>query len=169
MSMLKISIKSSLFHLLYVVFLKDLFSNLFISYTPFLSVLSYLIHLQIIICMQMILNFSYNSLLLTLHTITIFLNLLCLMSTINWMSSNFLSLNPSKTEFLLVGLPQQLSKLSNPMIHLSNNVTLSAVHSTRNLRVIFDNNLTFSEHISTVSKSCFYHIRDLRRIRNSLL
>ena len=46
------------------------------------------------------------------------------------MSSNFLSLNPSKTEFLLVG--PQLSKLSNPMIHLPNNVTLNchlAVHS----------------------------------------
>ena len=36
----------------------------------------------------------------------------------NCMSSNFLSLNPSKTEFLLVGLPQQLSELSNPIIHL---------------------------------------------------
>jgi len=27
----------------------------------------------------------------------------------NWMPSNFLSLNPSKTEFLIFGLPQQLS------------------------------------------------------------
>ena len=84
------------------------------------------------------------------------------------MSSNFLSLNPSKTEFLLVGLPQQLSKLSNPIIHLPNNVTLSPVYSARNLGVIFDSNLTFSQHISAVSKSCFYHIRDLRRIRNTI-
>ena len=84
------------------------------------------------------------------------------------MSSIFLSLNPSKTEFLLVGLPQQLSKLSNPIIHLPNNVTLSPVYSARNLGVIFDSNLTFSQHISTVSKSCFYHIRDLTRIRNTI-
>ena len=84
------------------------------------------------------------------------------------MSSNFLSLNPSKTEFLLIGLPQQLSKLSNPIIHLPNNVTLSPVHSARNLGVIFDSNLTFSQHISAVSKSCFFHIRDLRRIRNTI-
>ena len=86
----------------------------------------------------------------------------------DWMSSNFLSLNPSKTEFLLIGLPQQLSKLSNPIIHLPNNVTLSPVNSARNLGVIFDSNLTFSQHISAVSKSCFYHIRDLRRIRNTI-
>ena len=70
----------------------------------------------------------------------------------NWMSSNFLSLNPSKTEFLLVGLHQQLSKLSNPIIHLPNNVTLLPVYSARNLGVIFDSNLTFSQHISAVSK-----------------
>jgi len=35
----------------------------------------------------------------------------------NWMSSNFLSLNPSKTKFLIFGLPQ-LSKLNNPTIHV---------------------------------------------------
>jgi hypothetical protein len=73
------------------------------------------------------------------------------------------------TEFLLVGLPQQLSKLSNPLIHLPNNVILCPVHSASvpNLGVVFDSNLTFSHHISAVSKSCFYHIRDLRHIRNT--
>ena len=86
----------------------------------------------------------------------------------NWMSSNFLSLNPSKTEFLIIGLPQQLSKLNSPVIHLPNNVTLSPVTSARNLGVIFDNNLTFSQHISAISKSCFLNIRDLRRIRNTI-
>lgn len=86
----------------------------------------------------------------------------------NWMSSNFLSLNPSKTEFLLLGLPQQLAKLTNPTISLPNNITVSPVKSARNLGVIFDSNLTFSQHISAISKSCFYHIRDLRRIRNTI-
>ena len=33
-------------------------------------------------------------------------------SSINdWMSANFLSLNPDKTEFLLIGHPEQLSEL----------------------------------------------------------
>ena len=86
----------------------------------------------------------------------------------DWMSANFLSLNPSKTEFLLIGLPQQLKKINNPKIHLPNGVVLSPVTSARNLGVIFDNNITFSQHISSVSKSCFYHIRDLRRIRNTI-
>jgi len=71
---------------------------------------------------------------------------------------NFLSLNPSKTEFLIFGLPQQLSKLNNPTIHLPNNVILSPVDSARNLGVIFEKNLSFAQHISSISKSCFLNI-----------
>ena len=33
--------------------------------------------------------------------------------------------------------------------------------------VIFDGDLTLLHHISAVSKSCLYHIRDLRRVRNA--
>jgi Reverse transcriptase (RNA-dependent DNA polymerase) len=86
----------------------------------------------------------------------------------DWMSSNFLSLNPSKTEFLLIGLLQQLKKIDNPIIHLPNGVVLSPFTSACNLGVIFGTDVTFSQHFSSVSKSCFYHIRDLRRIRNTI-
>jgi len=83
------------------------------------------------------------------------------------MSSNVLSLNPSKTEFLIFGLPQ-LSKLNNPTIHPPNNVILSPVDSGRNLGVIFEKNLSFAQHISAISKPCFLNIRDLRRICNTI-
>ena len=40
----------------------------------------------------------------------------------SWMSSNYLTLNPSKTESLLIGLPQQTSKIINPsLLSLSHN------------------------------------------------
>jgi hypothetical protein len=77
----------------------------------------------------------------------------------NWMSSDFLSLNPFKSEFFLVDLPQQLSKLSTPIIHLPTNIALSPLHFGISLGAIFDSNLTFYEHNSVVSKSCFYYIR----------
>jgi hypothetical protein len=55
-----------------MMFLKDLFTDLFSSsYTSLHSVLSYLVHLQIVISMGMILNFSYHSLQLTLQTISL--------------------------------------------------------------------------------------------------
>ena len=64
----------------------------------------------------------------------------------NWISSYFLSLNPSKTEFLVIGLPKQLEKLYHPTIHLRNDVILSPVDSARNLGIIFDSNITQSDH-----------------------
>ena len=56
------------------------------------------------------------------------------------------SLNSSKTEFLPIGLSKQLAKI--------NNSSLNTTHSARNLGFIFDEHLTFSGHISTVSNSC---------------
>jgi hypothetical protein len=85
-----------------------------------------------------------------------------------WMSANLLSLNQSKTEFLLIGLPKQLSKVSDAALLMPSNVTITPSDSARNLGIIFDSSLTMSDHISSVTKSCFLSIRDLRRIRNTL-
>jgi len=56
----------------------------------------------------------------------------------NRTSSNFLSVNPSKSEFLIFGLPQQLSKVSDAILHKPSNVTINPSDSARNLGVIFD-------------------------------
>ena len=85
-----------------------------------------------------------------------------------WMSSNLLSLNQSKTDFLLVGLPAQLPQISNPSLLMPSNAIITPTSSPRNLGIIFDSTLSLSDHISSVSKSCFLSIRDLRRIRNTL-
>jgi len=74
-----------------------------------------------------------------------------------WMSANLLTLNISKTEFLLTGLKQQLAKISS--------CSLDTVHSARNLGFILDEHLSFSDQISALSKSCYSHIRQLRCIR----
>ena len=65
-----------------------------------------------------------------------------------------LLLNSSKTEFLLIGLSKQLAKINNSL--------LNTTHSARNLGFIFDEPLTFSDQISSVFKSCYFHIRQLR-------
>jgi hypothetical protein len=85
-----------------------------------------------------------------------------------WMSSNLLSLNQSKTEFLLIGLPTQLAQISDPTLLMPSNAIITPTSSARNLGVIFDSTLSMSDHISSVSKSCFLLIRDLRRIRSTL-
>ena len=61
----------------------------------------------------------------------------------------------SKTEFLLIGLKQQFSKIQG---------SLTTTHSARNLDFIFDEHL-LSDQITALAKSCCYHIRKLRCIR----
>jgi hypothetical protein len=83
----------------------------------------------------------------------------------DWMSANLLTLNPNKTEFLLIGLPTQLAKISNPLLPMSVDSVIKPSTSARNLGFLLDNHLSLTEQISSLSKSSFMHIRDLRRIR----
>jgi hypothetical protein len=80
------------------------------------------------------------------------------------MSANPLTLNPPNdlmASCSLVFLYEQLSNVNNTTM----NVTLSPVHQAKNLGVLFDYNSSLSSHISSITKPCFSHIRDLRRIR----
>ena len=81
---------------------------------------------------------------------------------------NLLTLNPSKTEFMLNGLPQRLSKNQSPSLSLPPVQPVLPCSSARNLGFVFDSSLSFIQQISKLSSSCHYHIRDLRRVRNSL-
>jgi hypothetical protein len=92
----------------------------------------------------------------------------CLVSVQQWMFLSKLKLNPNKTEFLLIGHEQQrkkyLSQFPIPIMGLE----AQPAKSARNLGVVFDKNFNFRSHISQVCRSCFYHIRDMRRIRRHL-
>ena len=85
-----------------------------------------------------------------------------------WMSANLLSLNPSKTEFLIFGNSIQLSKLTNPALHIDTDTVIQPTATARNLGFLFDNHLSFHNQISSVCRSCNWHIHDLWRIRSTL-
>ena len=92
----------------------------------------------------------------------------CLSDIASWMTDSRLKLNPSKTEFLLIGSSKHKSKFSNLFpIKLLNNDTVPS-SSARNLGVVFDEHLNYKEHLSQIYKNSFYQIRDLRRIRKHL-
>ena len=46
---------------------------------------------------------------------------------------------------------------------------LKSADADRNLDVLFDADLTFSKHVQVICKCCFGHVRDLRRLSNSLI
>ena len=81
-----------------------------------------------------------------------------------WIKSSKLKLNSDKTEFIIIGTKQQRHKLSNhfPVKLLDNDI--SPYDSVRNVGAIFNSDFSFHTHVSNICKSCFYHIRDLRRI-----
>ena len=85
----------------------------------------------------------------------------------SWLRSNRLSLNPSKTEFLIIGTPQQRSKLPSTTFSFAG-ATVSTSDCVRNLGVLFDSNLSYSKHISNISKSAYFIIRQIRQIRSIL-
>ena len=83
------------------------------------------------------------------------------------MRHNFLKLNEEKTEFLLFGSRQQLSKVSLPFITIGDS-QITPSSQARNLGVIFDSTMTLKPHISNIVRVSSFHIRNISRIRKYL-
>ena len=92
----------------------------------------------------------------------------CLTDISLWMKASKLKLNSDKTKFIIIGTKRQRHKLSYhfPVKLLGNDICPS--DNVRNLGVVFDSDFSFHKHVSNICKSCFYHIRDLRRIRRHI-
>ena len=84
------------------------------------------------------------------------------------MNSNKLLLNPSKTEFLLIGTKQQRLKFFQLTTLFLGNDIIPVGSSARNLGFILDSDMSFTDQINSLCKSCHFHIRDIRRIRHLL-
>jgi len=91
----------------------------------------------------------------------------CIADIKTWMKSNLLMLNDSKTEVVLLGTKQQLSKLSNLEISVGN-ANIKPCTKVRNLGVIFDNNMTMEDHVNNICKTSYFYIRLLGKLRKFL-
>ena len=67
---------------------------------------------------------------------------------LSWMNSNKLLLNPSKTEFLLIGTKQQRLKFSQLTTLSLGNDIIPVSSSARNLGFIFDSDMSFTDQIT---------------------
>ena len=65
-----------------------------------------------------------------------------------WLSANRLVLNPTKTEFLPIGRPQQLSKLTSHCLPLTSDINLTPGHFARNLGFIIHSTLSCHNQMS---------------------
>ena len=76
-------------------------------------------------------------------------------------------LNDDKTEFLIIGTRQQLSKISIQSIKIGQ-TEVSPVASARNLGTWFDTHLDMGTHITKICNSAFYDLYNIRHIRKYL-
>ncbi|XP_029297016.1 uncharacterized protein LOC115014371, partial [Cottoperca gobio] len=91
----------------------------------------------------------------------------CLKDIKTWMSSNFLMLNTDKTEVIILG-PKRLRNAFSNDIEGLDGINLASSTTVRNLGVIFDQDLSFNCHIKQISRTAFFHLRNIAKIRHIL-
>ncbi len=88
----------------------------------------------------------------------------CLADISAWMKEHHLQLNLAKTEFLV--FPANPTLQHDFTIQLgSSTIAIARSTSVRNLGVIFDDQLTFKDHIAKTARSCRFTLHNIRKIR----
>ncbi len=89
----------------------------------------------------------------------------CLSDISSWMMDHHLQLNLAKTELLVFS--------ANPSLHHNFSIqlgssTITSSRTARNLGVVIDDQLSFTDHIATTARSCRFALYNIRKIRTFL-
>ena len=84
----------------------------------------------------------------------------------NWFKTSKLSVNASKTNFMIMGTIHQTSKPKNNIKVILDNVELSRVNKTKFLGVLIDENLTWKDHIDAISKTMSRNIGMINKLKH---
>jgi len=91
----------------------------------------------------------------------------CVESIEDWMSANRLKMNADKTQVIWMGSGQRLGRIDISEITIrSSRISLSKTVS--DLGVLIDGQLTMADHITSLCRSCFFQLRQIRTIKRSL-
>ena len=91
----------------------------------------------------------------------------CLTEIKAWMTTNLLKLNSAKTELLVVSRKALLQKVGDFLLEVDGS-SISPSLEVRNLGVILDQTLSYQSHIKSITRSAFYHLKNISRLRPSL-
>ena len=92
---------------------------------------------------------------------------MCISDIRVWMIKNKIKINDSKTEYIIFRSPLLKQNLSDLSVSVGD-MQVSLSSKVRDLGVVFDQYLTFHDHISGICKSTHFHLRGIGRIRNLL-
>ena len=88
----------------------------------------------------------------------------CLSAINIWMAHNFLQLNPDKTEILIIGPDTISNSIQQFLGPLAANIKPTA----KKLGVFFDSKMNLEFHVKKVTQACFYHLRNISKIKSFL-
>ena len=91
----------------------------------------------------------------------------CLSAIKTWMTANFLKLNYNKSEIIIIGPKSLLASSQDFALSIAGH-TVNTSLQIRNLGFIFDPTLTFKPHIRHITKTAFFHLRNIARLRPTL-
>ena len=84
-----------------------------------------------------------------------------------WMAGNHLKLNDNKTEVITFTVPNVEMNMPIDVIHIGDYI-VPPVKCVRNLGVVFDHHMKMHENITKTCASCYFHLRNISSIRDSL-
>ena len=84
----------------------------------------------------------------------------CVADVGGWINRNMLKLKQNKNELIVFSTKHRIHRVNDLSLTIGSRVLL-AVQSVRNLGVIMDSSLTMEKQVNAISKSCFYHIRNI--------
>jgi hypothetical protein len=81
-----------------------------------------------------------------------------------WMECNLLKLNDEKTE-LIVFAPKKYHDMSENINVKIGGSTIKPSPQVKNLGVVFDQCMSMTNHVNAIAKTCYFHLRNISRIR----
>ena len=88
----------------------------------------------------------------------------CIAEIRTWMANQFLCLNDSKTEVILIGSDHLLRKVQKQKLVIGDEAIIPS-EKARNIGAIFDETLSMNDHINHICKVAWYHLRQIGEIR----
>jgi hypothetical protein len=92
----------------------------------------------------------------------------CTAAVCRWFLLNGLCLNPNKSEAILLGTPSATRHSDNPVTVNIAGAIIPVSPTLKSLGVTFDSQLSFHQHVNSVCKISYFHLRSMRHVRSCL-
>ena len=91
----------------------------------------------------------------------------CICMVRSWMAENYLKLNDDKTEFIILGTPQNLTKITTSQLKIGD-CTIKASNQVKNIGATFDSYMKMDKQIGKTCKLAWFQLHQVGKIRKYL-